>query len=95
MGWTESDFDYEENTLNTGMQTTGTELPANNDDIVNGTTRRQQLYDRLMLDGVYDLIQSDQRDGLSRDRFDWDNNNDKTNTIKYIKRMCNLIKPTE
>ena len=80
MGWTDSDFDYEENTLNTEMQTTGTEIPATNDDNVNGTTRRQQLYDRLMLDGVYDLIQGDMRDGLSSDRFDWDNNNNKTNT---------------
>lgn len=70
MGWTDSDFDYEENTLNTEMQTTGTEIPVTNDDNVNGTTRRQQLYDRLMLDGVYDLIQGDMRDGLSSDRFD-------------------------
>ena len=73
MGWTESDFEFEENTENTEMQTTGTDIRANNDDNVNGTTgviRRQQLYDRLMLDGVHDLIQGDMPDGLSHDRFD-------------------------
>ena len=78
MGWKDSDFEYKENPTNTNMQTTGTEYRADNDDDVNGTTgeiRRQQLYDRLHLDGVYDLIQSDQRDALARDRFDWDNNN--------------------
>ena len=55
------------------MQTTGTEDRANNDDNVNhitGEIRRQQMYDRLMLEGVHDLIQGDIRDGLSRDRFD-------------------------
>ena len=73
MGWKDSDFEYKENPTNTNMQTTGTEYRADNDEDVNGTTgeiRRQQLYDRLHLDGVYDLIQSDQRDALARDRFD-------------------------
>ena len=87
MGWTDSDFEFEENPDNTTMQTTGTEDRANNDDNVNHTTgeiRRQQMYDRLMLDGVHDLIQGDIRDGLSRDRFDWDNNKNKTNTIIII-----------
>ena len=73
VGWTDSDFEFKENTENTTMQTTGTEVRANNDDNVNHTTgeiRRQQMYDRLMLDGVHDLIQGDIRDGLSRDRFD-------------------------
>ena len=74
VGWTDSDFEFKENTENTTMQTTGTEVRANNDDNVNHTTgeiRRQQMYDRLMLEGVHDLIQGDIRDGLSRrDRFD-------------------------
>ena len=57
------------------MQTTGTEGNRANVNVTteaytSGHLRRQQLYDRLLSDGVYDRIQGDRRDALARDRFD-------------------------